>query len=206
MKGLSPKQRKVLSFIADFQQRQGRPPYGVEVAQEFAYADPSTAYQHLRALEKKGYLTVAGGRRGSPLGIGLTPKGRAETTMPGLPVVGRIAAGLPATAVENVESWAERLTDLLAWKQGDFLLKVEGDSMIEEGIRPGDLVLIRPTPRVPNGRIAAVRIEDETTLKKVYSEGDQVRLVPANPLYRELRLSAHQVEIIGELRGLVRRA
>lgn len=203
MRGLTAAQRKVLEFIAEFAQEHDRPPYGVEIQQRFGYSSTSSPYRHLLALQRKGYLDIHGGRQGSPIGIKLTPKARGLLPHAGLPILGDIAAGQPIEAIESPE-WAESLADILPYQPGDFLLRVRGDSMTGAGIFPGDLVLIRPRAEIPEGKIAAVEVEGEVTLKRVHRRGGGVELISENPSYPPMRLPS--VRLIGEYLGLVRQS
>jgi repressor LexA len=120
-------------------------------------------------------------------------------------VLGAIAAGTPQEAIEETDTWVERLDELLAIRPGDFLLTVKGESMIGEGIFPGDLVLIRPQERVAQGEIAAVRVgADEATLKRVYVEPPNVRLTPANPAMSDMIYAGDEVRVLGRFEGLIR--
>ena len=207
MNTLTPIQHEILQFLADFQRREGRSPAGSEVQQHFGYTHHSTARQHLQAIERKGFIELARGGHGVPYHIRLLAPAFSIVDTRRVPVLGRIAAGSPQEAIAETDRWAERLDELLALRAGDFLLEVTGDSMIGEGIFPGDLVLIRPQETVERGDIAAVRVGNEdATLKRIFVEPPKVRLVPANPSMSEMVYPAEDVCIIGRYEGLIRPA
>ncbi len=207
MDDLTKIQRRILQHIADFQRNEGRPPTGTEVQQHFEYSHHSTARQHLQAIERKGFIELARGGHGVPYHIRLLPPAFGAVNTMRLPVLGSIAAGTPQEAIEQCDNWVETLDDVLQVRPQDFFLRVQGESMIGEGIFSGDLVLVRPQQTVPNGGIAAVRVgPDEATLKRVFVEGETVRLVSANPEIADMMYPAAEVEIIGTYAGLLRRA
>lgn len=199
-------QRNILQFVAIYQQREGRSATGTEVQQHFGYTHHSTARQHLQALEKKGFIQLARGGHGVPYHIRLLPPalGMVETLT--LPVVGSIAAGSPREAIQQSDRWVEKLEDILPVRPGDFLLTVNGESMIGDGILPGDLVLIHPQETVEAGQIAAVMVHDEeATLKRFYPQPPSgVRLVPSNPTMEDMVFPASEVRVIGRFQGLIR--
>jgi len=198
-------QHDILQYLADFQRREGRSCTGTEVQQHFGYTHHSTARQHLQALERKGYIELARGGHGVPYHIRLRSPAFSVVDTLRLPVLGAIAAGTPQEAIEETDTWVERLDELLSIRPGDFLLTVKGESMIGEGIFADDLVLIRPQERVAQGEIAAVRVgTDEATLKRVYVEPPNVRLVPANPAMSDMTFSGEEVRILGRFEGLIR--
>ncbi len=199
-------QQRILQFIADFSKDEGRSPTGTEVQQHFNYSHHSTARQHLQALARKNFIELARGGYGVPYHIKLKELAYSFIETPRLAVLGTIMAGSPDLAVEEPDAWVERLDDLLPARPGDFLLKVKGDSMIGEGILPGDLVLVHPQPEVTSGAIAAVLVSNsEATLKRVYPHTNaQVRLVAANPTIGDMIFPADDVNIIGAYVGLVR--
>ena len=199
-------QKDILQFLALFQHREGRSATGTEVQQHFGYTHHSTARQHLQVLERKGFIQLARGGHGVPYHIRLLPPAFAVVDTLSLPVVGAIAAGSPREAIQQTDRWVERLEDLLPVRPGDFLLTVNGESMIGDGILPGDLVLIRPQEVVEPGQIAAVMVrDDEATLKRFYPQPpSHVRLVPSNPTMGDMVYPAEEVRVIGKYQGLIR--
>ena len=199
MKPLTERQRSVLAMVEEFCNRQGYPPTVREVAAAFGI-QPRAAVDHLAALKRKGYL-----HREPGLSRGLTLTPRSLGPVVEVPVLGRIAAGQPLLAAENVE---DTLPLPRSWVRGDevFLLKVTGESMAP-GILPGDLVMVRVQQRVARGDIAVVLIDEEATLKRVYEEAGGLVLKGDNPSFTPLRFSpeeAAEVQILGKVVGVYR--
>ncbi len=186
MVSLTDKQHQVLSYIQKTVTKTGSSPTIREIASHLRTTVRS-AYQHVVALERKGAIKRRPGHRG------------IEFRSRGLPILGRIAAGTPILAEENLDGRLE-LKDITAGDDGKlFLLRVKGDSMIERGINPGDLVLIRQQPTVESGKIAAVLIEDEATLKVFRVKDRKIYLEPANNKYKPIHLDkAKKIQILGK--------
>jgi repressor LexA len=203
MKRLTEKQQKVLAFIEN-RLRDGNPPSQREIARHFSLAQ-NAAYQLVRYLKRKGYLLDLGGHRGLRLSKEYLEKKRQAE---GIPVVGRVAAGEPILAEENIEEYAN-LKELLGLPADVFLLKVSGDSMIDEGIMDGDYVAVKPGRTIENGKIAVVLLDDETTLKRIYVQRDRVALQPANKAAgyktKYVKRGSKRVQLIGKVIGCIRR-
>lgn len=199
MKPLTDRQQTVLTFVEEFCSRQGYPPTVREVAAAFGI-QPRAAADHLTALKRKGYLNR---EPGVSRGLSLALKSVGPVVE--VPVLGRIAAGQPLLASENVE---ETLPLPSSWVQGEevFLLKVTGESMAPV-ILPDDLVMVRSQARVARGEIAVVLVDDEATLKRVYEEAGGLVLKGDNPDFTPLRFSpeeAADVQILGKVVGVYR--
>ncbi len=199
MKLLTDRQQTVLTFVEEFCSRQGYPPTVREVAAAFGI-QPRAAADHLTALKRKGYLNR---EPGVSRGLSLALKSVGPVVE--VPVLGRIAAGQPLLASENVE---ETLPLPSSWVQGDevFLLKVTGESMAPV-ILPDDLVMVRAQARVARGEIAVVLVDDEATLKRVYEEAGGLVLKGDNPDFTPLRFSGDEtvdVKIMGKVVGVYR--
>jgi repressor LexA len=190
----------VLAFVEEFCARQGYPPTVREVAAHFGI-QPRAAADHLAACKRKGYLHREPGRS---RGLALSP--RTPGPVVEVPILGRIAAGQPLLATENVE---DTLPLPRSWVRGEevFLLKVTGQSMAPL-LLPGDLVIVRVQPRVARGEIAVVLTEDEATVKRVYEEAGGLVLKGDNPDFTPLRFSpaeaAELVKILGKVVGVYR--
>lgn len=195
---LTQKQQAVFDYLISFQERHGRTPTGPEIAAHFGYSDPSPAYQHLQLIEKKGYLRIERMGRKSPLRITLTRLGE-QLTGQHWPLLGSIPAGPLEMELGEEEAQVAKVEDLLPMiRPGDYFLKVDGDSMVNAGIEEGMTVLLRPGQRPREGEICAVWVEGEGgTLKRVYVERNQVRLVPENDRYSPMTYPADQVRIQG---------
>lgn len=197
-------QEKILAFILDCVEDRKASPTIREIADQFGYASPGSVQRHLDALVKKQFIRR---REGVSRGIELVWENvrRVFWQRMGVPVVGRVAAGAPILAEENVEEVLD-LQDLFPNDRELFALRVEGDSMVEAGIFDGDLVVLRLQPTAEIGQIVAAIVEDgdaEGTIKRFNRRGDQVVLEPANPNYRPI--IADDVRVVGVAVGLVRR-
>lgn len=201
MDSLTDTQQKILKYLLKHRDEKGRAPTGPEIAREFGYSQPRTAYDHLERIEKKGYLDIEQPSKRGTLNLRPTEKAK-KLFEPGFPILGSIPAG-PVTEVgEDLEEGrVSSVADLLpTMKKGDYLLRVDGDSMKEAGIQEGALVQIRPGVEPSDGDICAVWIEgDGGTLKRVYRKERTVRLVPENDEYDPREVAAGRVRIQGVL-------
>lgn len=210
MEILSARQLELLKEIAAFWGRGQQPTTG-ELVSALGLARESSLTRVLEGLQEKGFVQVTGGVRGRQRRIELTPAGRAITGL-GLPILGAIPAGTLQEAVQFADEWLESAAEVLRTQPGDFLLRVQGDSMIEAGILPGDLVLLRPEINWRSGEIVAAQVWDETrgvmeaTLKYLdHRPGSPtVTLRPGNRQYDERIVPADQVNVAGVYRGLIR--
>jgi repressor LexA len=207
---LSDRQQHILKYIQEYVDDRGYPPSIREIGDRVGISSTSVVDYNLRALEKEGYI-----RRDREVSRGLEVVGgsgksarQAPIRMMRIPVVGRIAAGIPIEAVEDP-------TDVVEFSPGAvpddcFALRVQGTSMIEDHIDDGDIVVIRPQKTANNGEIVVAIVSDDTTnggatLKRFYRESaTMVRLEPRNPTMQPIRVAADQVEIRGKVVKLVR--
>ena len=203
MEALTEKQQRVLAFI-ESRLQEGKPPSQREIARHFHLAQ-NAVYQLIRYLRAKGYLIDSGGHRGLRLSSEYLD-GKKQTQ--GVPIVGRVAAGEPILAEENVEGYAD-LNEFLDLREDVFLLKISGDSMIDEGIMDGDYVAVQPADKIENGRIGVVLLEDEATVKKIYIQRDRIALQPANKAAgyktRYVKRGNERVRIVGKVIGCIRK-
>ena len=194
------RQKEVLDFLESFVQRNGYSPSFEEIARGLELKSLATVHKHITNLEKKGLLDRVHNRSRS---IDVVPAGTRTRTSERLPMMGRIAAGLPVEAVENNESIS--LHDVVGNKDV-FALEVRGDSMRDEHIISGDYVLVERTRTARQGEIVVALVRgSETTLKRFYQEGSQVRLQPANLEMEPIFVPAAQVAIQGRVLGVLRR-
>lgn len=202
-KGLTAKQRTVLAFLSNFCALYGYPPTVREIARDLNMSGPHSAKRFLDILVSKGYIRK---RAKSSRAIEiLTRPSRLEHT-PSFPIVGRVRAGLPLLAQENLEGTLSLDHTLSRFKDA-FLLRVTGDSMIDAHIKEGDLVLVNPQPSVQNGEIAVVLLNgEEATLKRFYHEGTRIRLVPEHPSMKPIIINVSDTEltVLGKVVALVR--
>ena len=201
---LTPRQREVLDFLIEHVRSKGYPPTVREIGAHLGISGPKGAKKFLDILERKGHIRrLSGSSRAIEL-IGAPPrKAQEEHFM--VPVVGKIRAGMPILAVENLEGEIP-VDPYLAKGKDLFFLKVEGDSMIDAHIQEGDYALIRSQPAAENGDIVAALIREEATLKKFYRQRDRVILKPANPRMKPIIITPENpVTILGKLIAVFRR-
>lgn len=198
---LTPRQQQILQWLRDTLARSGLPPTRAEMCRALGFKSPNAAEEHLRALARKGAIELL---PGASRGIRLL--GAARSVPEGLPVVGRVAAGSPILAEENVEEHWEVSPELFR-PRADYLLRVVGASMQGAGILDGDLLAVHRTPEARNGQIVVARLGDEVTVKRFRRRGDLVRLLPENPEFAPLvvDLSRQALVIEGVGVGVVRR-
>jgi repressor LexA len=202
MELLTPKQQLVLEFVAS-RLGENHPPSQREIADHFGLAQ-NAAYQLVRYLRRKGYIVDAGGHRG----LRLSPEYLQETeATQGVPVLGRVAAGEPILAEQNIERYMD-LGNLFGRSKGVFLLRVAGDSMVDEGILNGDYVVVKPRSTIEDGQIGVVLLDDEATVKRVFIQKDRIALKPANSKARYrtryIKQFDKDVRIIGKVIGCIR--
>lgn len=201
MEPLSERQEEILGFVVHYQSGHGFPPTAREIAENFGFKSHKAAVDHVKALERKGYLQIHPGKR---RGIEITA---AYPTFPGtIAVVGRIGAGTPVFAIENLEEILK--IDSNFFSKGEcFAVKVKGDSMIEAQIKDGDYVILKKQNHAENGDIAGVVIGDEVTLKYYYLRGGRIELVPANSRLKPIIIKpgSESPQIAGVMVGLIRR-
>ena len=199
MVDLTPRQSQILKLIQDFIAETGMPPTRAEIAEELGFRSPNAAEEHLRALQRKGVLEL---RPGTSRGIQLKDSLREQM---GLPLVGRVAAGQPILAEQNIEAHYQIDKSLFRPKP-HYLLRVQGMSMKDVGILDGDLVAVHRTPEVRSRQIVVARLEDEVTVKRYRQEGTLVWLMPENSEFAPIRVDlTHQPLVIeGVVVGVIR--
>ena len=201
MPDLSPRRAAVLTFIRDRVAGRGQPPSLAEIAAACGLATRGAARKHVLALAEAGLIEVTAGQA-----RGIRPTGmRARSDLLRVPVLGRVAAGPPIGADAGL---ADTLTlDARLFSAApDYLLRVQGDSMIEDGILDGDLVGVRRTPEARDGQTVVARLDGELTIKRLSRSTDALRLLPRNPAYAPIEVEPGQdFAIEGVFCGLVRR-
>lgn len=197
---LTPRQSEILRLIQRAVQATGMPPTRKEIADELGFRSPNAAEEHLRALERKGVITLL---PGSSRGIQLKDALREQL---GLPLIGRVAAGSPILAEENIEDHLS-IDPSIFRPQPHYLLKVIGMSMKNAGILDGDLVAVHRTANVRNRQIIVARIEDEVTVKRYRQEGPVAWLLPENEDFEPIKVDLKQQKMLieGVVVGVVRR-
>ncbi|AZD36686.1 SOS-response repressor and protease LexA [Pseudomonas chlororaphis subsp. aurantiaca] len=200
MTTLSPRRSAILTFIRERIAEHGQPPSLAEISEAFGFASRSVARKHVVALTEAGFIEVNPNQaRGIRL---LNQPPRPELLE--IPVLGRVAAGLPIGADAEVHNRL-LLDPALFSRTPDYLLRVQGDSMIEDGILDGDLVAVRRDSEVRNGQIVVARLDGEVTIKRFERLADGVRLLPRNPAYAPILIGEDRdLAIEGVFCGLVR--
>ena len=191
-RALTPRQAEILALIREYIADQGHPPTRADIARALGFRSPNAAEDHLRALEKKGAIELL---PGASRGIRLLEEEA------GLPVVGRVAAGHPILAQENIEDRYGLDPDVFR-PRADYLLRVQGQSMRDIGILDGDLLAVHRTPEASNGQIVVARVEDEVTVKRFKRKSKhRVDLLPENPDFSpieiDLRYQSLSIEGLG---------
>jgi repressor LexA len=203
MKELTKQQTKVLACVEVYLNKTGFPPTRAEICKELGFKSPNAAEMHLRALEKKGYISI---KSGSSRGISvLQSEQEYEQSGVQMPVIGLVAAGSPTLAEENIEKRIPCDPEIFA-DSFDYFLKVKGLSMIDAGIHEDDLVAIKKTTDVKNGDLVVVRLEDEVTLKYFQKKDHLLELIPANKDFSTIEVDLRKQEafIEGKSVGLIR--
>ena len=198
MEKLTQRQQQVLDVVRQHIDQTGYPPTRADIARELGFKSANAAEEHLKALARKGAIEIiAGASRGIRL-----------PDSAGIPIVGRVAAGNPVLAQENIEDYCD-LPPSFFKPSADYFLKVQGDSMINVGIFDGDLLAVHSTPVANNGDIVVARIEDEVTVKRLHKTNQKhlVELLPENSDYDPIKvdLREQQFAIEGLSVGVLRR-
>jgi repressor LexA len=195
MDTLTPRQAEILKLIERYTEKSGYPPTRNEICQAMGFRSPNAAEEHLKALARKGVIEMI---PGASRGIRLKQE-------PGVPVVGRVAAGSPILAAEHIEA-RYQLDPGLFTPSADYLLKVRGLSMRDAGILEGDLLAVHRTSEFRSGQIVVARLHDEVTVKRIRRNRDKVELIPENPAFatRVVDLKREALEIEGVAVGVIR--
>ena len=189
---LKAKTKKILEIINNWMQEYRYPPTLRELARESGLKSTWTVRYHLKKLINQGFIKIKKGlSRGIELNYGY-----------GIPLLGKISAGIPIEAIENIDKYINGISDLFGSKD-IFALKVKGNSMIGAGIFDGDIVIIKKQPKAENGEIIAALIENEATVKRFYKEKNSIKLVAENPAYNPI--VADNIHIIGKVIGVIRK-
>ena len=189
---LTPRQTEILELIRHWVRNEGRPPTRADICAAFGFSSPNAAESHLKALARKGVIEMEEGRA---RGIRLVDDG--------LPVIGRVAAGSPMLAAENVERRIP-VNPAMFSPQADFLLRVRGLSMRDAGILEGDLIAVHRTPDARNGQIVVARLGDEVTVKRLERRSGRLRLLPENPDFEPIEPQGDDFALEGVVVGLIR--
>lgn len=210
-KNLTDRQQEILNFLQQFLEANGYPPTLREIGKNFNISSTFGVKRHLEALEKKGYLNVMSN---ASRGISITRDEISQIEsnkifhidgINKIPIVGRVAAGSPILAEENIEGAIAIDSNFIKKSENAFALKVKGDSMIDAGIFEGDLVIINPQTSANNGDIVVARIDDEVTVKVYEIKNQQIKLIPKNKNYEPIVIkNINEFSIVGKVTGVIR--
>jgi repressor LexA len=208
---LTDRQEDILTFIRQFTSESGYPPTLREIGKHFNISSTFGVKRHLEALVKKGFINI---ESNASRGISLIRKNnddivdgilRDESVFIKIPVLGRVAAGIPINAVENLEGSLIVDPSFLKKSENAFALRVKGDSMINAGINDKDLVIVSPTEQAKNGDIVVAMLNDEATVKKFELINNKIRLIAENNAYSPIEVkSQDDFKLIGKVKGVVR--
>ncbi len=197
---LTKRQQEIFDYIRRYGAEHGYPPTVRDIGKAIGLTSSSTVHAHLANLEKVGLLR-RDPTKPRALEI-LVDKAKQVVAPGGLPVVGQVAAGAPMLAEENIEEYVA-VPGIAGGDEGEFLLKVKGDSMVNAGIFEGDHVVVRRQDNAANGEIVVALVEDEATVKRFFKEDDHVRLQPENDALQPILV--RDVELLGRVVGVCRR-
>lgn len=210
---LTERQEEILNFIQQFREESGYPPTLREIGKKFGISSTFGVKRHLDALQKKGYLDIeSNASRGISFLKNTTIVESANRTVLELPtefrkvpIVGRVAAGSPILAVENIEGSIVIDSSFLKKSEDCFALRVKGDSMINAGIFEGDLVIIHPQKNAFNGDIVVALLDDEATVKRFELKNNKLKLIPENNNYKPIEVTDDkEFSLVGKVVGVVR--
>jgi repressor LexA len=197
---LTKRQQEIFDFIKRYSAKHGYPPTVRDIGKAIGLTSSSTVHTHLANLEKIGIL-----RRdpSKPRALEILKETAKKAVAPqGLPVVGRVAAGAPVLAEENIEEYVD-VPDLAGGEYGEYVLRVSGDSMKDAGILDGDHVIVQRRDTARNGEIVVAIVGEEATVKRYFKERDHIRLQPENSALEPIR--TRDVQVLGRVVGVCRR-
>jgi repressor LexA len=197
---LTKRQKEIFDFIGRYASKYGYPPTVREIGKAVGLHSSSTVHAHLANLEKSGLL-----RRdpSKPRAIELlVDKAKKAIRSPGLPLVGQVAAGQPILAEENIEEYLD-VPDMIGGEDGDYVLRVRGESMKDAGILEDDYVVVRPSDDADDGEIVVALIGEEATVKRYFRESDHIRLQPENDAMEPIRTT--EAKLLGTVVGVFRK-
>ena len=197
---LTRRQKEILDYVTDFIEREGYSPSMEEIASHFHFASLNAVFKHLGALESRGFLHRDANRARS---IEVVREGTSSSRV--LPLYGMIAAGRPIEAIATSETLTVPEA-LLPGRRDHYVLRVQGESMIEEHIEDGDYVVVESRDHAENGEMVVALVDGENvTLKRLYREGSDIRLQPANPLVAPLILDSRRIKVQGVVVAVMRK-
>jgi repressor LexA len=197
---LTKRQQEIFDFIKSYSSQHGYPPTVRDIGKAIGLTSSSTVHAHLANLEKLGLLKRDPTK---PRAIEvLVDKAKSLIAPSGLPLVGQVAAGSPVLAEENIEDYVA-VPQIAGGDEGEYLLTVRGDSMVNVGILPGDHVVVRPQDTAADGEIIVALVGEEATVKRFFKESDHIRLQPENDEMEPIR--SREVQVLGRVVGVMRK-
>jgi len=193
------KQSEIYKFLLDFTGKKGYPPSVREICEAVSLKSTSTVHGHLKRLEKKGLIKRDPTK---PRALEIIELNALKREMLNIPIVGKVTAGLPILATENIEDTFAMPMDFIKHDRELFILKVSGESMINIGVRDGDLAIIEQADSASNGEVVVALIDDEATIKRFFKENNHIRLQPENDTMDPIIVDS--CSILGKLVGLFR--
>jgi repressor LexA len=198
---LTKRQQEIFDFIKRYSAKYGYPPTVRDIGKAVGLASSSTVHAHLANLERIGLLRRDPSKPRAIEMLDRAAAGVRNLVRPGLPLVGHVAAGQPVLAEENIEDYIQT-PSFAGGEQGEYLLRVRGDSMKNIGILDDDLVVVKPQDEADDGEVVVALVGDEATVKRFYREADHVRLQPENDAMAPIR--SKDVRVLGKVVGLMR--
>jgi len=210
---LTERQEEILVFIKQFREENGYPPTLREIGKKFGISSTFGVKRHLDALVKKGYLNI---ESNASRGISFQRNNvtelnnvsslfKKDESFNKIPIVGRVAAGSPVLAIENIEGDVVIDPSFMKKSEDSFALRIKGDSMINAGIFEGDLVIVSPVKNAINGDIVVAMINDEATVKTYENKKNKIRLIPENEKYNPIEINnLSEFSIVGKVIGVLR--
>src|SRR5215213_5059789 len=199
---LTKRQREIFDFIKRYSSEHGYPPTVRDIGKAIGLTSSSTVHAHLANLEKLGLIRRDPTKPRALELLGQAAKKVVPSGPAGLPVVGRVAAGAPVLAEENIEEYVD-VPEIAGGDAGEYVLRVHGDSMKNAGILEGDHVVVRPQDTASDGEIVVALVGEEATVKRFFKESDHIRLQPENEAMDPIRV--RDVQILGRVVGVCRR-
>jgi|SRR5947209_1286322 len=197
---LTERQTRILNYIRDVSKSRNYPPSVREIGEAVGLSSSSTVHNHLNQLERRGLIKRDPSKSRTVQLVQDAELDQKRRSAVSIPVVGNVAAGSPILAEQNIEDHVLLSSELA--KEGYFLLRVRGDSMVNAGILDNDLVLVRPQHEATNGSIVVALVDGDATVKRFERSNGHVKLIPENPAYEPIVTT--NVSLVGIVRGVIR--
>lgn len=200
MSQLTKRQQQVLNYIKKFSSQKGYPPSVREIGKAIGLSSSSTVHAHLSSLEDKGLIKRD---QAKPRALEFSGNESQSSNIP-VPLLGRVAAGAPILAEENIDSYFSIPSEFVGKTDASFMLEVKGDSMIDAGIYEGDYIIVKKQPTANDGDVVVAMVgDDEATIKRFFRESDTIRLQPENKTMKPIK--SREVKIVGKVTSVLRK-